>query len=130
MMRSLTIPVLFILMSSSGVVLAEDHEGLPHALEAGWKGEDVCEVLLENDEMVVGKCTFPPGVGHDKHYHNPHFGYILEGSTMQIIDENGKQARDSGTGVNWSTDSITVHEVLNVGDTTAVALIIEPKPQK
>ncbi|MEZ5894617.1 MAG: hypothetical protein R3C58_15900, partial [Parvularculaceae bacterium] len=40
---------------------------LPYAGDAGWKGEKVCELLFENDETRVARCTFPPGVGHERH---------------------------------------------------------------
>ena len=53
---------------------------LPMALCAGWQGERVCELLHEDAQMRVLRCTFPPGVGHEPHYHPPHFGYVLEGS--------------------------------------------------
>ena len=34
---------------------------IPDPLEAGWKGEKVCEVIEENDEIRILKCTFPQG---------------------------------------------------------------------
>jgi hypothetical protein len=34
------------------------------------------------------------------------------------------------TGMTWSTDVITVHEAMNVGDTTARYLIVEPRPEE
>ena len=58
----------------------EETSSLPYALDAGWRGEKVCELLFENDETRVGRCTFAPGVGHERHYHPPHYGYILKGT--------------------------------------------------
>ena len=120
--------VLF-LVSLAGIslVFADEHKGLPHSFEAGWKGEDVCEVVFENDEVVIGKCVFPPGVGHEKHYHKPHFGYILEGTTFRVTDEKGVRDLETPSGVTWSNDEVSVHEALNVGDTTGSALIVEFK---
>lgn len=100
---------------------------LPDPLEAGWEGEKVCEVLSETKAQRILKCTFPPNVGHQKHYHKPHFGYTLAGSTFQIIDQKGTRNVPVATGVNWSKTELSEHEVLNVGDSTAVFLIIEPK---
>ena len=51
-----------------------EKQSLPDPLEAGWNNEAVCEVLEENEKRRVLKCTFPPGVGHEKHFHAPHFG--------------------------------------------------------
>ena len=100
---------------------------LPDPLEAGWKGEAVCEVLEETKELRVLKCTFEPGIGHDKHYHNPHVGYTLVGGKFRITDYSGTREVDVPTGYTFSKDSITTHEVLNIGDTTSIFLIMEYK---
>ena len=99
---------------------------LPDPLAAGWQGQSVCEKLHEDDRVRILRCTFPPGVGHEKHYHPPHFGYVVSGSTMQITDAEGVRTRDVPTGAQWVSEGVTWHEVLNVGDTTGVYLIIEP----
>ena len=59
---------------------------LPMALCAGWQGERVCELLHEDAQMRVLRCTFPPGVGHELHYHPPHFGYVLEVGRIVMAD--------------------------------------------
>jgi len=100
---------------------------LPDPLAAGWKSEPVCEVLLENDSIRTLKCTFPPGVGHERHYHKPHFGYTLAGSTMRITDANGIREVQVVTGSSFYSKGVEWHEVLNIGDSTAVFLIVEPK---
>ncbi|MDB9754743.1 cupin domain-containing protein [Winogradskyella sp.] len=98
---------------------------LPDPLEAGWQGEAVCEVLEENTNVRVLKCTFKPGIGHEKHYHNPHYGYTLAGGQFKITDTTGTRDVNVPTGYSFSKDSVTVHEVLNIGETTAVFLIVE-----
>jgi quercetin dioxygenase-like cupin family protein len=100
---------------------------LPDPLDAGWKGEPVCEVLKNNDELRVLKCVFDPGVGHEKHYHNPHFGYTLRGGQFRITDAQGTREVKIPDGYSFSNDSIIRHEVLNIGDTRAEFLIIEYK---
>jgi quercetin dioxygenase-like cupin family protein len=100
---------------------------LPDPFEAGWKGEKVCEVLEDNAELRVLKCTFAPGIGHEKHYHNKHFGYTLVGSRFKIKDTTGSREVNVPTGYSFSNEGISWHEVLNIGDETAVFLIIEPK---
>lgn len=100
---------------------------LPDPLEAGWNNQTVCEVLEDNAKQRILKCTFPPGVGHEKHYHNPHFGYTLQGSKFRITDQNGTKEIDVPKGTTFSKDEVTWHEVLNIGDSTAVFLIIEAK---
>ena len=100
---------------------------LPEAFDAGWNGHKVCEILKDDATMRVGRCTFPPGGGHERHWHRPHWGYILAGGTMRMTDARGTVERTLKTGASWSSDGIGWHEVLNIGDTTAVYLIVEPK---
>ena len=52
-------------------------KGLKDPLEAGWKGKKVCKVLEENDKVRSLKCVFPPGIGHEKHFHKAHFAYTF-----------------------------------------------------
>jgi quercetin dioxygenase-like cupin family protein len=101
---------------------------LPSALCAGWRGERVCESLHEDATIRVLRCTFPPGVGHEPHYHPPHFGYVLEGeSVMRITTEQGAADRASSAGGSFVNESEVRHEALNVGDQTTTYLIVEKK---
>jgi quercetin dioxygenase-like cupin family protein len=105
----------------------ETKQALPDPLEAGWKGEAVCEVIKDNKELRVLKCTFEPGVGHEKHYHNPHVGYTLAGGKFRITDTTGTREVNVPTDYSFSNEEVTSHEVLNIGETTAVFLIMEYK---
>lgn len=117
----------FVLFVVAFLVACKQTPDLPDPLEAGWKGEKVCEVLEENAELRVLKCTFPPQVGHETHYHAPHVGYTLVGGTFKIDDTEGVREVTIPEGYSWSKDSITTHTVQNIGDTTSVFLIIEYK---
>lgn len=115
----------FLLVSPLSAV---DLPDLPNAFDAGWKGEKTCELLYETETVRVGQCSFPPGIGHEKHFHYPHFGYVLEGGTLSITEQDGSvREMQTVTGSSWSTDTIMVHEALNIGDTTTRYLIVEPK---
>lgn len=100
---------------------------LPDPLQAGWKGEPVCEKLLENAQNRILRCTFPPGVGHERHYHQSHFGYALSGGQMRLTDANGVREVDLTTDTSYSSDGVDWHEVLNIGTTTVTYLIVEQK---
>lgn len=100
---------------------------LPDPLEAGWKGKPVCERLNEDADQRVLRCTFAPGVGHERHFHSPHFGYAISGGRMQIKDGDGIRVVEFATGSYSISDGTAWHEVLNVGDTTVVYLLVEPK---
>ena len=100
---------------------------LPEAIAAGWQGKPVCEVLFETAEMRSARCTFPPGVGHERHFHPRHWGYVVQGTTMRITDQNGTSDRVLASGTSWWSDGVTWHEAINIGATTAVYIIVEPK---
>ena len=100
---------------------------LPDPLAAGWNGQPVCELVSEDEKLRVLKCTFAPGVGHERHYHPAHFGYTLAGSRFRMKDTTGVREVDVITGSSFTSEGTAWHEVLNIGDSTAVFLIIEPK---
>lgn len=102
-------------------------EVLPGPLEAGWKGKPVCELLFENEQMRSLKCTFAPGEGHERHFHRPHWGYIMQGATMRVTNQTGTVVRELKTGASWWSDGIEWHEAVNIGSTTGVYLMYEPK---
>tara|TARA_Y100000815_G_scaffold241308_1_gene237372 strand:- start:20418 stop:20972 length:555 start_codon:yes stop_codon:yes gene_type:complete len=100
---------------------------LPDPLAAGWKGESVCEVVQEDAKIRVLRCTFPPGVGHEEHEHAPHFGYTVKGSTFEVKDKYSTRKVKVLTGSHFYKPVTSVHEIQNIGDSTAVFLIIEQK---
>lgn len=100
---------------------------LPDPLQAGWRGKPVCERLIEDERHRVLRCTFPPGGGHDIHYHPPHVGYALSGGRMQITDAAGVRMAEIRPGSTFTSAGIERHEVRNVGDTTVQYLIVESK---
>lgn len=100
---------------------------LPDPLEAGWNGAPVCEKLHEDSEQRILRCSFPPGVGHERHFHGRHFGYALSGGRMRITDSRGMREVELATGSSFASDGVAWHEVVNIGDSTVVYLIVEPK---
>ena len=100
---------------------------LPGPLEAGWKGKRVCEKLHEDPEYRVLRCTFPPNVGHERHFHTRNFGYVVSGGRMRITDAHGTVEKELVAGTPSTSAGVEWHEVLNVGDTTVVYLLYEPK---
>lgn len=84
-------------------------------------------MLHDDAHQRALRCTFPPGVGHERHYHARHFGYVLKGGRMRITDASGTREVDLATGSSFASDGVAWHEVLNVGDSTSLFLIVEPK---
>jgi quercetin dioxygenase-like cupin family protein len=101
---------------------------LPDPIAAGWHGKTVCERLHDDERQRVLRCTFPPGVGHERHFHVPHFGYALSGGKMQITDATGTREVELKTGSHFTSEGTAWHEVVNIGNTHVVYLIVEPKP--
>ena len=100
---------------------------LPDPLAAGWDDVPVCQLLHEDLKQRILRCTFEPGVGHERHFHVRHFGYAISGGRMQITDASGVRVVDLSTGSSFTSPGILWHEVMNVGDTTTDFLIVEPK---
>jgi hypothetical protein len=100
---------------------------LPDPLAAGWQGKPVCERLHESRQQRVLRCTFPPGVGHERHFHAPHFGYSLTAARMQITDQSGIRVVNVPEASGTDSPGVEWHEIMNVGDTTLIYLVIEPK---
>ena len=125
MKNSLSKPITILLALL--LLSCQNQNKLPDPLEAGWKGEKVCEVLVDNERVRTLKCTFPPGVGHERHYHAEHFGYTLAGGKFRITDTTGTREVNIPTGYDFYNKKVEWHEVLNIGDNTAVFLIVEPK---
>lgn len=120
-------PTIILISIAALIFGCNNKPSLQDPLEAGWKDKTVCEVLEDNAKIRVLKCTFPPGVGHERHYHASHFGYTIAGSKFRIKDANGTKEVDVPTGSNFYNERVEWHEVLNIGDSTAVFLIMEPK---
>ena len=120
------ITIIVLLLTVQRIFALED--GLPGALEAGWQGHKVCELLHEDEMVRTLRCTFPPGTGHERHYHPPHFGYVLKGGgTMRITDDSGVRDSSGVTDGTWQSEGVPWHHVVNVGNTTSQYLIVEKK---
>ena len=114
-------------LAAPGAAAGDASSALPDSLDAGWEGEKVCELLQETQEMRALRCSFAPGAGHERHFHSAHFGYIIEGGTMRITDANGVREQETPAGASWWSDGVAWHEALNIGETTTVYIIVEPK---
>ena len=100
---------------------------LPDPLAAGWEGRPVCERLHEDDRQRVLRCTFEPTVGHERHFHAPHFGYAIAGGRVRITDANGVREVEFPTGSHSVSEGVDWHEIVNIGKTTIVYLLVEQK---
>ncbi len=129
MMRANWLRLALVIPALTGLVScahgAGRNDALPSALEAGWNDKPVCELLHQSASHRTLRCTFPRGVGHERHYHPPHFGYVLSGGTMQLTDASGVRVAEIDTGSHFTSQGTDCHEVINVGDRTVTYLIVE-----
>lgn len=100
---------------------------LPDPLQAGWNGTPVCELLHEDSRQRVLRCIFAPNVGHERHFHAPHFGYALSGGRVRITDDRGVRELDLSANSSFNSEGVAWHEILNIGSTTISYLIVESK---
>ena len=98
-----------------------------NALSVEWQGQKLCEKLYEDAQILIARCTFPPGSKHLKHSHPGYFSYALSGGKVQIEDAKGTRQLEPRTGSYASSPPIPWHELTNVGDTTVSYLVVERK---
>jgi len=102
---------------------------VPDALSVEWQGKKPCELLGEDPQIRIMRCTFPPGAKHVRHSHPATFNYVLSGGKVQVQDENGTRVAERPTGGHVDSPPVPQHEVTNVGDTTLQFLVVEKKYQ-
>jgi len=100
---------------------------VPDALSVEWQGMKPCELLSEDPQIRIMRCTFPPGAKHVRHSHPGAFNYVLGGGRVQVQDENGTRMAERPTGGYVDSPPVPWHEVTNVGDVTLQFLVIEKK---
>jgi quercetin dioxygenase-like cupin family protein len=119
--------LVFLLAGAAGAATPFDG-ALPPGRCAGWQGRPVCAVLDEDAQTRVMRCVFPPGVGHEPHYHPPHFGYVLEGEgVMRITTPAGVVERALKAGDTWTSATEVRHAAVNISDRTLSYLLVEKK---
>lgn len=120
----------FAVLVMASCLLGADSASLPDALAAGWKGKPACILLSQSQTYRVLRCTFPPGAGHERHFHPANFGYALSGGVMQLTDAKGTRIATIQTGSNFTSAGTEWHEAINVGTTTVAYLIVEEWPSQ
>jgi quercetin dioxygenase-like cupin family protein len=100
---------------------------VPNALSVEWQGQKLCEKLYEDAQILIARCTFPPGSKHLKHSHPGYLSYALSGGKIQIEDAKGTRQLEPRTGSYANSPPIPSHELTNVGDATVSYLVVERK---
>ena len=56
-----------VLLSMTVSPFAAIAENVPNALSVEWQGQKPCEKLFEDAQVLISRCTFPPGAMHVCH---------------------------------------------------------------
>ncbi len=104
---------------------AQTAEAYPNAIQAGWNGAEVCRVLQADERARLIECVFAPGVGHERHYHPPHVGFVIEGGVMEMTTAAGVTQLELETNSSWTSPGVVWHEALNISDHTIRYLMFE-----
>src|SRR6478672_3198557 len=82
-----------------------------------------------NAQVLVARCTFPPGAMHVCHSHPSYLSYVVSGGQAQIQDEKGVRKVNVVAGALADVPPTPWHELTNVGDTTLQFVVVEKKYQ-
>lgn len=85
------------------------------------------EMLFENERVLVLRMVLKPGESDSFHYHNNETVYFQQGSKLKIETKGGEiiEADVPDGHVMWH--EAWTHRVTNLGDKTAIAIIVEEK---
>ena len=89
---------------------------------------DVYKVLLENDEVKVTEVTFKPGQGDEMHQHGVMSIYGITGGKLQNTSPDGTvREMEVADGFVGHRNTVTTHQMKNIGDTTVKVILVEHK---
>ena len=89
---------------------------------------DVYKVLLDNDEVKVTEVTFKPGQGDEMHQHGVMSIYGIKGGILQNTSPDGTvREMEVADGFVGHRNTVTTHQMKNIGDTTVKVILVEHK---
>ena len=89
---------------------------------------DVYKVLLDNQEVKVTEVTFEPGQGDEMHQHAVMSIYGITGGKLQNTSLDGTvREMEVADGFVGHRNTVTTHQMKNIGDTTVKVILVEHK---
>ena len=89
---------------------------------------DVYKVLLDNEEVKVTEATFKPGQGDEMHQHGVMSIYGITGGKLQNTSPDGTvREMEVADGFVGHRNTVTTHQMKNIGDTTVKVILVEHK---
>ena len=84
--------------------------------------------MLDNDEVKVTEVTFKPGQGDEMHQHGVMSIYGITGGKLQNTSPDGTvREMEVAHGVVGHRNTVTTHQMKNIGDTTVKVILVEHK---
>ena len=89
---------------------------------------DVYKVLLDNEEVKVTEVTFKPGQGDEMHQHGVMSIYGITFGKLQNTSPDGTvREMEVADGFVGHRNTVTTHQMKNIGDTTVKVILVEHK---
>ena len=89
---------------------------------------DVYKVLLDNEEVKVTEVTLKPGQGDEMHQHGVMSIYGITGGKLQNTSPDGTvREMEVADGFVGHRNTVTTHQMKNIGDTTVKVILVEHK---
>ena len=89
---------------------------------------DVYKVLLDNEEVKVTEVTFKPGQGDEMHQHGVMSIYGITGGKLKNTSPDGTvREMEVADGFVGHRNTVTTHQMKNIGDTTVKVILVEHK---
>ncbi|GGW93175.1 hypothetical protein [Alteromonas halophila] len=121
-LRAVLICGLFFLLTVASGAFANSQYGSGHTASP-----KQYELLLENDLVLVLKMTLKPGESDSFHRHNNETVYFEKGSKLKIEPLGGEPIVADVPDEHVMWHEAWTHKVTNLGEQTAVAIIVEEK---
>lgn len=85
------------------------------------------ELLMENEQVLVLKMVLKPGESDSFHRHHNETVYFQKGSKLKIETQGGEMIEADIPDGHVMWHEAWTHRVTNVGNETAIAIIVEEK---
>lgn len=116
-----------ILLTLAALVASPPVAPAPDIAVVEWQGKKVCEVLMEDTEVRISRCSLPAGATHLRHHHMTRFVYRLSDGEERTTDAAGTRDSASKAGDYGVAPALDWHQVLNAGSGELRYVIVDLK---
>lgn len=110
-----------------GAMVAPSAAQTPTVEDAEKTSPQYYTILFENDKVRVFEYRLPPGEVEQMHSHPEGVIRFLSDATVRVTLEDGSKSIASSTNGDVQWRDHTIHAIENIGETDAVAFVVETK---